>query len=214
MWPSRIDTQELIAEAQAGSKEVIDELFTRHREALRRLVALRLDPAIAARVDASDIVQETLIEANRRFSEYLRGDRMPFHLWLRRIALDRLIDAHRRHRVAERRSVDRERPLHAVGAVDRSSVELSNLLRDPYLTPAAAAMKAELSVRFQEMLGFLSEPDREILTMRHFEELTNQEAAQALDLSEPAAAMRYMRALRRLRALLEGGSGEESEEDS
>lgn len=127
---------------------------------------------------------------------------MPFQAWLRQIARDRLIDVHRRHRVAGRRSIDRERSITAREFLDRSSMDLASALRDQALTPAADAMRRELIDRFHSALEQLGEDDREILIMRHFEHLTNAECAEALGLSEPAAGMRYLRALRRLRDLL------------
>jgi len=168
---------------------------------MRRMIELRIDPAIARRVDASDIVQDVLLEASHRLQQYLKDPSMPFHLWLRHIALDHIIDAHRRHRQAQRRSVDREKPLKAAWT-DRSSVELIGNLIDRELTPATAAMKLEMEKRFQAVLTKLEETDREIILMRHFEQLSNQEVAAALALSEAAASMRYLRAIRRLRALL------------
>ena len=124
---------------------------------------------------------------------------MPFHLWLRQIAQDRLIDAHRRHRGAARRSIDREQ---AVGAVDQSTYDLAAALVDPELTPAAAATWHELQRRFQAAVEELEESDREVILMRHFEYLSNAEVAAALGFSEPAAGMRYLRAMRRLREKL------------
>src|SRR5262249_33109785 len=115
---------------------------------------------------------------------------------------DQLIDGHRRHRLAERRSVDRERSMAAPAFADRSSIELVSLLRDRELTPAAAAIRNELQRRFREALDTLAEDDREILLMRHVEHLSNREAAQSLGRSEAAAGMRHRRALRRLRAVL------------
>ena len=127
---------------------------------------------------------------------------MPFQVWLRQIARDQLIDVHRRHRVAARRSIDRERSITAREFLDRSSMDLANALRDQGLTPAADAIRRELLDRFQSALEQLGEDDREILIMRHFEHLTNAASADALGLSEPATGMRYLRALRRLRELL------------
>ena len=124
MWPQSRETQELLAEARGGDAEAIDRLLQRHRDALRRMVELRMDHAIARRVDASDIVQDVLIDAHRRLQEYLENPVMPFHLWLRQMAHDRLIDAHRRHRVAARRALDREQPLVVCAAADRSSLDL------------------------------------------------------------------------------------------
>lgn len=202
MWPDPNQTRELLKQAERGDGEAVGQLLERHRESLRRVIHLRLDRAIQRRVDASDIVQEVLLEASRRLPEYLKSPAIPFHLWLRQMARDRLIDAHRRHQVAERRAIDREQPIELAVFMDRSSIELAANLRDHELTPAAAAIRQELERRFHTVLAQLDEEDREILIMRYFEQLSNQEVAHALGLSEPAAGMRHLRALRRLRALL------------
>jgi RNA polymerase sigma-70 factor (ECF subfamily) len=211
MWPASGETQELLDQARAGQPAAVEQLLDRHRAALRRMVDLRMDGRLRRRVDASDIVQEALVEANRRLSAYLADPAMPFHLWLHQIARDRLIDAHRRHRVAGRRSLDREQPLAADPQASVSAADLGALLPDPELTPAAAATWHELERRFAEAIEQLDETDREIVLLRHFEHLGNSEAASLLNLSPPAAGMRYLRAMRRLRALLGGedGSGEE-----
>lgn len=209
MWPNSDETQELLADARAGEPAAINELLDRHRQALRRMVELRMDRALRQRVDASDIVQDVLIEANRRLADYLGDPRMPFQLWLRHIAQDRLIDAHRRHRVAARRSVDREQPLEARAGLDHSAFDLAARLCDRELTPAAAATRHEMERRFQAALETLDEHDREIVLLRHFEQLSNQQTAEVLGLSEPAAGMRYLRAVRRLRALLNESAAED-----
>jgi RNA polymerase sigma-70 factor (ECF subfamily) len=202
MWPDSSETCELLAKARAGDAEAVNALLDRHRAALRRLVELRMDRALTRRVDASDVVQDVLIEANRRLDEYLRAPSMPFHLWLRHMARDRLIDAHRRHRVAERRSLDREQPLTSPADLDHSTLELAAQLSDRELTPATAATWHELQRRFQQAVETLDEQDREIVLMRHFEQMSNQQAAEALGLSTAAASMRYLRAMRRLRSFL------------
>lgn len=204
MWPDSSQTHELLDQARQGSAEAVNALLERHRAALRRLVEMRMDQALVRRVDASDIVQDVMVEANRRLADYLANPTMPFHLWLRHMARDRLIDAHRRHRVAGRRSLDREQPLVAKGDVDRSTLELAAQLCDRELTPAAAATWQELQRRFQQAIEELDDQDREIVLMRHFEELSNQEVAKVLELSAAAASMRYLRAMRRLRALMGG----------
>ena len=201
MWPESSETQELLQQARQGQAGAVDQLLARHREPVRHMIALRLDRALAQRVDASDIVQEVLLEASRRLGEYLRDSAMPFHLWLRYLARDHIIDAHRRHRKAQRRSVDREQSLRPAWA-DQSSFELAKELIDRELTPATAAIRQELEGRFREVLDQLDEDDREIVLMRHFEQLSNQEVAAALGVSEAAAGMRHLRALRRLRQLL------------
>jgi RNA polymerase sigma-70 factor (ECF subfamily) len=185
----------------------VNQLLEGHRDAVRRMIDLRMDQVLKRRIDASDIVQEVLIEANRRLRDYLANPVMPFHLWLRQMAKDRLIDAHRRHRQAGRRSMDREQPM-AVAAPDQSSINLAAQLRDQQLTPAAAAAWAELQRRFEAACAQLDDQDREIVLMRHFEHLANSEAAESLGLSAQAASMRYLRAMRRLRKLLDGGSDE------
>lgn len=213
MWPDAPETEQLLAQARGGDSQAVNQLLDRHRDALRRLVELRMDRALRRRVDASDVVQEVLVEANRRLRDYLADPApMPFHLWLRHMARDRLIDAHRRHRLAQRRSVDREQPLAAPGGIDRSTIELAGQLCDPQLTPAAQATWQETLRRFQEAVERLDEIDREIILMRHFEKLTNQEAAQALGLTSAAASMRYLRAVRRLRVLLGGEEAASDEE--
>lgn len=200
MWPDASRTDKLLSAARAGDSDAVNKLFEEHRESVRRMIELRLDPAIVARVDASDIVQDTLVEASRRLDDYLRSSDMPFHLWIRQIAKDRMIDAHRRHRAAGRRSVERERPLDRPGFSSASSIQLLNQLQSEGLTPATQAIRQEMEAQFSAALEELEEVDREILLMRHFEQLSNQESARALKLSDPAASMRYLRALRRLRA--------------
>ena len=203
MWPDSPITQDLLLKAKNGEPAAVDQLLARHREPVRRMIDMRLDRAIARRVDASDIAQEVLLEVSRRLRDYLDKPDLPFHLWLRHIARDHIIDAHRRHRKAQRRSVDREQAVKTSPA-DQSSVELIAQLIDRELTPATAALRKELQSRFQTVLTALDEDDREIILMRHFEQLSNQEVAAALGLTEPAASMRHLRALRKLRELLEG----------
>ncbi|MDB5345713.1 MAG: polymerase sigma-70 factor, Planctomycetaceae-specific subfamily 1 [Schlesneria sp.] len=202
LWPEHTITQELLADVGQGKPEAVNRLLERHRTALRKLVQLRLDRKIARRVDASDVVQDVLLEANERLKEYMADPRMPFHLWLRHLAKDRMIDMHRRHRGAQRRSLDRERSLTSPQFGDQSSFDLASQLAASELTPAAASIRHELEQRFLIALDQLDEDDRDILLMRHFEHLGNSEAAEALGLSTAAAGMRHLRALRKLRAVL------------
>jgi RNA polymerase sigma-70 factor (ECF subfamily) len=211
VWPDSSHTHELLGRARQGEAPAVNELLDRHREALRRMIDLRMDRVVQRRVDASDIVQDVLVEANRRLNEYLQNPAMPFHLWLRHIAHDRLIDAHRRHRQAARRSIDREQPMGAARYLDQSTLDLAAQLADRELTPAAAATWNELQRRFQAALDTLDEQDQEVILMRHFEHLSNSEVAASLGLSEPAAGMRYLRAMRRLRAKLDEGTGRHRE---
>lgn len=145
MWPDDRETQDLLRRANADAAAA-NELWECYRPALRRMIGLRLDRAISRRVDASDVVQDVLFKASQRLADYLRNPSMPFHLWLRQIARDHVIDAHRRHRQAGKRSLDREQPLPGMGPRgfpgDQSSLGLAEQLKDPALTPAAECFVA------------------------------------------------------------------------
>jgi RNA polymerase sigma-70 factor (ECF subfamily) len=206
VWPEPDQTQELLNGVSRGEGDAVNRLMERHRDSLRRMIALRMDRRMAARVDASDVVQDVLVEAHARLRDYLADPRMPFHLWLRSLAQDRMIDLHRRHR-AQRRDVSREQTLDQGGGIDRSSFNLAAQLRDEGLTPAAAAIREELEQRFWVAVDALDEPDRELILMRHGEHLGNSEVAALLGITPAAAGMRYLRALRRLRSAL-GGDAE------
>lgn len=201
MWPSSTETERLLQDAAAGNADAANDLLEQHRAALRRVIAMRLDRGIARRIDASDVVQDVLFEASKRLADYLQDPRMPFHLWLRHLAMDRMIDVHRRHH-AQRRDVGRERPLQAAATSGKSSLDLAAQLQDQELTPAAAALRKELAGRFLEVLERLDDQDREIILLRHVEHLGNSEAAEALGLAPAAAGMRYLRAIRRVKSLL------------
>lgn len=204
MWPEGEQTQDLLQSVAGGDASAVNRLMDRHRDAVRRMIQMRLDHAVARRVDASDVVQDVLLEASQRLQDYLKNPGMPFHLWLRQLAKDRIIDMHRRHRGAKRRSVDREQNMSGLGKDEQSAADLAALLRDAELTPAAAALRKEMEERFMLALDQLDENDREIIVMRHFEHLGNSDVAEALGLSPPAAGMRYLRAIRRIKELLGG----------
>jgi RNA polymerase sigma-70 factor (ECF subfamily) len=202
MVRSKNNTAELLQNARQGDAEAVNSLLNRHRSVLRRQVQSRLDKKIQRRVGVSDIVQDVLVEANRRLNRYLADPKMPFELWLRHMARDRVIDAHRRHRVSAKRSVDREKPLLSPANLDRSSMELASGLIDPDCTPATAATMKELARRVNDAMHQLDDRDREVLLLRHAKHLTNREVATELGVTEPAASMRYLRAVRRLREVL------------
>ncbi len=203
MWPEEDKTEELLAVARGGDADAVNHLLNRHRDAVHRLVQMRLDQRIQRRVDVSDVVQDVMIEASRRLQDYLANPVLTFRIWIRQIAKDRIIDAHRRHRGSAKRSVDREQAMAAPAGMDRSTIELVAQLQDPELTPATAAAQREMLRRVEEAIANLDEHDAEVIVMRHYERLSNQEIAQALELTEPAASMRYLRAVRRLRQLLD-----------
>ncbi len=198
MWPDTENTEQLLTSARQGNDDAVNRLLEQHRESVRQMIDLRMDRMLKRRVDASDIVQEVMIEANRRLQKYLQDPVLPFHLWLRQMAKDRLIDAHRRHRGAARRSIDREQPI-AANFTGESSLDLMAQLRDQQLTPAAEATWQELQQRFEAACNQLDPQDQEIVLMRHFEHLSNAETAIVLNLSHQATSMRYLRAMRRLR---------------
>ena len=208
MWPEQQPTEQLLKQAIDGDNSAVNQLMDRHRNSLRQLIRMRLDQKIRKRVDVSDVLQDVLVEANRRLTRYLNNPIMPFHLWLRQIAKDRIIDAHRRHRVSAKRSIDREQQMVAPRGYDQSSIHLASLLGDRQLTPAAAALQKEMARKVEAAIAELEPKDCEIIVMRHYEHLTNQEIGQALDLTEPAASMRYLRAIRRLKAILQNDTDE------
>ena len=203
MWPEGDKTQNLLAEVRGGDAEAVNSLINRHRNAVHRLVRMRIDQAIAARVDVSDVVQDVMLEASQRLGDYLQNPVMPFHLWLRQLAKDRLIDMHRRHRAAKKRSVDREQAVTSLAHDDQSAADLAQLLQDAELTPATATVRREMEQRFLEAVNQLSDSDREIIMMRHFEHLSSAEVAQALEMTTAAAGMRYLRALRKVTDVLQ-----------
>ena len=153
MWTESEKTEELQGDDRDGDAEAVNKLIDRHRDAILRLVRMRLDRRIQPRVGVSDVVQDVFIEANRRLQKYLQDPVMPFHLWLRQIAKDRIIDAHRRHRVSAKRSVDREQPAHLPAGMDHSSLALANQLVDGEITPMAAATQRELASQVEQAIA-------------------------------------------------------------
>jgi RNA polymerase sigma-70 factor (ECF subfamily) len=191
------DTESLLRRLQSGDAKALDRLFTQHRPYLRRVVELRLDPKLRARVDASDVVQETELEVARRIDDYLRRQPMSFRLWLRKTAKERVLMVHRRHLQACRRAAGREVPLP-----EGSSIALAQQLLAGGPSPSRAARRRDTARQVRQAVGALDEADHEIILMRNFEELTNQEVAEALAIAPAAASKRYGRALLRLKDVL------------
>jgi RNA polymerase sigma-70 factor (ECF subfamily) len=196
LGPDSHQTRALLERIQAGDDRAFDALFARHRASLRDFIDLRLDSRMRARVDPSDVVQETQLEAYHRLRDFLERQPMPFRLWLRKTAYERLLKL-QRHHDASRRAVGRE-----AGLPDRSSL----LLARPFLaagpSPSQQLARKELARRVRQAMGQLSETDREILLMRHIEELPYEEIGCLLDLSASAARKRYGRALLRWQQIL------------
>jgi RNA polymerase sigma-70 factor (ECF subfamily) len=175
-------------------------LLARHRERLRRMVAVRLDCRVAARVDPSDVVQEALADAAAKLPAYLRTLPLPFYPWLRRLAWERLVKLHQRHVAAARRSVTREEPRPCLP--DESALDLARQLVASGTSPSGRVLKQELLGRVQAALAQLAAHDREVLVLRYLEQLSTAETAAVLEITPGAVKLRHLRALERLRGLL------------
>src|SRR6185312_9947512 len=179
------DTEELLRRAGQGDRDARQALLGRHRDRLKQMVAVRIDRRLAARVDPSDVVQEALLDAAQGLSDYLRRPPLPFYPWLRQLAWDRLIELHRRHLHAQRRSVKREQPL-APHLSDESALQLAERVLSRQSSPSGRAIHSELRARIRTALDRLSERDREVLVLRHLEQLSTRETAAVLGVSEGA----------------------------
>jgi len=192
-----LETQRLLQLIRSGQAEATNRLLARHRPYLLRLIEVRLDPKMRARVDPSDVVQEAQLEASRRLDDYLKQPALPFRLWLRQIAYDRLLMLRRHHVGAARRTVERDLPLP-----DRSSLVLVQQLVAAGSGPSQQLIKREFVRRVREAVNQLPEGDREVLVLRNLEGLSNQEAAELLHMDPATASRRYGRAVIRLRKIL------------
>lgn len=202
------DTEELVERARSGDREAREQLLTRHRKRLRQMVALRMDRRMLPRVDPSDVVQEALADAARELSDYLRNRPLPFYPWLRQLAWDRLIELHRRHLRAQKRSVQREDP-DFLTLPEESAVQLAQRLLAPGSSPSERLLHEELRARIQAALAQLAPRDREVLVLRHLEQLSTAETAAVLGITQGAVKTRHLRALERLRGLLGDDLAEE-----
>ena len=196
-----VQVDDLLCRARAGDPRALAALFDHYRRRLRHMVRLRLDHRLAGRLDASDVLQEAYLEADRRFAEYLRDPSIPVFLWLRLVTGQKLTDLHRRHLGAEMRDASREVPLpHGEWPAEPTAMARALIDRSPQ--PGEAAIQAEWKRRLHEVLASLPLRDRRVLELRHFEQLTSVEAAGVLGIHERAASKRYLRALQRLRTAL------------
>ncbi len=184
---------------QAG----LGELFAQHRERLRRMVQLRLDRRLNGRVDASDVIQEAYIDATQRFSDYQANPEVSPFVWLRFLTTQKLAQLHRFHLGTQARDAGREVSIYAGGRLEASSAALAAKLAGRFSSPSNAANRAELRQQIQDALNSMEEFDREILALRHFEQLDNNETAQVLDIETQTAYKRYVRAIRRLKDSLD-----------
>ena len=194
--PDSAQTCRLLEQVGRGDQAALEQLLVRHRPDLQAFVGWHLDPRLRARLDPSDVVQDAQLEVVRRMDDFLRRRPMPFRLWVRRAAYERLLNLRRDHRRRGRRSVDREVPWP-----ERSSLLLAGpLVGGP--SPSQALQARELAERVSRAVGGLAEADREVLLMRHAEELPYEDIACLLGIEPAAARKRYGRALIRLQKAL------------
>src|SRR5580698_486510 len=192
----------LLERARGGDAGAVNVLFTRHRERLRRMVELRLDWRLQARLDASDVIHEAYLDVVRKLADYLQQPNVPLFLWLRLVVGERLVALRRHHLGAHMRDAGREVSLYRHAMPAASSTALAAQLLGKHTSPTNAAVRAERILRVQEALNALEPIDREILSLRHCEQLTRSESAIALGIEEAAAAQRYVRAVKRLKIVL------------
>jgi RNA polymerase sigma-70 factor (ECF subfamily) len=197
------EAPEYLRRAAAGDEEALRALFGLHRDRLKRMVHLRLSRRLAGRVDDSDVVQEAFVEVSRNLAEYAREPKLPLFLWMRHLTALKLTEVHRRHLGTQLRDADREVTLHRGGLPLADSVSLAAQLLGTITTPSQAAIKAETRLLVQEALNGMDAVDREVLALKHFEQLSTAEIAEVLGLSKAGAGSRYLRAIKRLRSILE-----------
>jgi RNA polymerase sigma-70 factor (ECF subfamily) len=201
------DTDLLMARVKEGDQGALAALFDRYRDRLRRMVRLRLDRRLQGRLDPSDVLQEAYLDVARRAPAYAAQPDLPVFLWLRFLTAQRLAALHRQHLGAQIRDAGQEVSLYRGALPMASSVSLAAQLLGRFTSVSEAAARAELQVRLQAVLNGMDPLDREILALRHFEELTNAETAEVLGLRKSAASNRYIRALKRLKEILSAMPG-------
>jgi RNA polymerase sigma-70 factor (ECF subfamily) len=199
------DTEELLRRADAGDASAAGELLDRHRARLRQMVAVRIDPRLAARVDPSDVVQEALAEASQKLTGYAERRPVPLYPWLRRITWERLAHLHSQHIGAQKRSVTREGRQEFVLS-DQSAMQLVDRLVASGTSPSGRLVREEMRGRVREALERLPSHYREVVILRHLEQLTFDETAAVLGITEAATRSRYRRAVERLHNQLSGDS--------
>jgi RNA polymerase sigma-70 factor (ECF subfamily) len=202
---------EQVLRAARGDQNAWEELLNAHRARLRRMVSLRLDRRLQGRLDPSDVIQEAFVDATAGLAAYAERGEMPFFLWLRWLTGMKLATLHRKHLGYQVRDAGREVSFEREAMPGASSAALAAQLLGRETSASEVAMRLERKARIQEAIDAMEPLDREVLILRHFEELTNSETARTLDIQEPAASKRYVRALRRLKDVLRampGGSRE------
>jgi RNA polymerase sigma-70 factor, ECF subfamily len=192
----------LLRRAAVGDVAAWGALLAAHQDRLWRMIAFRMDPRLRGRVDALDVIQDAFVEASAHRSDYFRPSTGPLFLWLRTIVVNKLLEVHRHHLGTRMRDAKRDLPLAAPRWQEDTSSALCAHLTAGVTSPSAAAARDEVRTRLADALARIDPIDREVLALRHFEQLSNAEAAQVLGIHEYAAAKRHLRALRRLREML------------
>lgn len=196
------DIEELLRRAARGDQSAVAALLQRHRQRLGHMVSVHMAPEVSARFAASDVIQDALLDAHRKLPEYLQQRPVPFYVWLRQITWEQLMRYHRRHLEVQARTVHREEKI-PLEAFESSVAQLADSLVDGASSPSGRFLRAESSRRVRAALDAMSIRDREVLVLRFVEDLSQAEAAAVLEISEGAVNMRQLRALRRLRTILE-----------
>ena len=194
--------RELIDRVISGDHDALADLFSEHRDRLWRMINFRLDPRLHGRVDADDILQESWLAAVQRIDHFLADATRSIFVWFRLIASQTLIDVHRRHLGTQKRNAAMEFSINRGWSANSTSSALSFHLLGHLTSPSQAALREELSNQLQTSLQSMNDIDREVLALRHFEQLSNKETAQILGISDQASSDRYMRALARLKNVL------------
>jgi RNA polymerase sigma-70 factor (ECF subfamily) len=195
------DNPHLTELLRAGDPAAAAELFMAYRERLKKMVRMRLDRRLQGRLDASDVLQEAFLDIQKKVGE-LADKEIPAYLWMRLVTVERLLILHRQHLGTQMRDAGQEVSLTRGGPPAATTNSLANLLLGRLTSPTQAALRAERQQRLQEALNGMDTIDREILALRHFEELSNNETAEVLGLSKTAASNRYIRAVKRLKEIL------------
>jgi len=196
------DDQTLIAKLRSGGDQALADAMAEHAPRLRQIVELRVDPRLSGRLDVNDVLQEAFLEARKRLARYLENASVSVFVWLRGVVLDTLSDFHRQHLGAKMRAAGQEVSLHRAATTQASSVALAAYLIGDLTSPSQAAIREETARQIEIVLAGMDEIDREVLILRHFEQLTNDEVATVVGVKKAAASRRYMRALARFREVL------------
>jgi RNA polymerase sigma-70 factor (ECF subfamily) len=199
---NEIEAPHLVEQAIQGDSRAWQRLMTDNRARLRRMVSLRMDRRLQGRVDPSDVIQESFIDAARRLPEYAKNPSIPFFVWLRRLTVQRLMEQHRRHLGAQARDASRDVSLYDGAFPESTTADLTANLFGQFTSPSQAVIRIEQKKRLQDALDSLEPIDREILVLRHFEQLTNGEVCEVLNIDKSAASKRYIRAIERLKDVL------------